>query len=102
MSRARTANADGRQRFGLAVLRQVSSAGAAQTQWCDQEMGEISNPAAALSNRAYVTCPAFRAPRMPVTARAAASRHRTSQSHVSAGWLRPRRARAPSIDWLEA
>jgi len=40
----------------------VSSAGAAQTQWCDQDMGEISNPAEALSNRADVTWPALSAP----------------------------------------
>src|SRR6516165_4538805 len=102
MSRARTATAGGRRRVGLVVLRQVSSAGAAQTQWCDQEMGEISNPAAALSERADVTWPALSAPRMPVTARAAASRLRASQSQVRAGVPRPRRARVLSTDWLAA
>src|SRR5215469_13991918 len=102
MSRARTANVGGRQRFGLVALRQVSSAGAAQTQWCDQDIGEISNPAAAFSNRAYVTWPAWIAVRMPMTVRAATSRHRASQSQVRAGWLRPRRARAPKTDWFGA
>ena len=75
-------------------MRQVSSAGAAQTQWCDQEIGEISRPAAALSKRAWVIWPALMAARIPVTARAATSRHSASQSQVRAAPVRPRRARA--------
>src|SRR5215472_443233 len=102
VSSARTANVGGRRRFELVVARQVSSAGAAQTQWWDQEIGETSNPAAALSKRAYVTWPLLRAPRMPVTARAATSMHSASQSQARTGLLRPRRARIPRMDWLEA
>lgn len=102
VSNARTANADGRRRFEMAVLKQVSSAGAAQTQWCDQDMGEISKPAAALSSRACVAWPVLRAPRMLVTARAATSKLRASQSQARAGLVRPTRARVPSMDWLEA
>src|SRR5262249_61931314 len=65
-------------------------------------MGEISSPAAALSTRACVIWLALSAPRMAVTARAAASRLRASQSQALAGSVRPRRARAPRVDWVGA
>ena len=82
----------------------VSTAVSPHTQWCDQEIGETSRPAKALSDSAHASAAPARARRMPRQASASTTADKTSQAAAPAGecGLTPARARTPWMDWLAA
>src|SRR5215467_9973137 len=77
----------------------VSTAGTHHTQWCDQETGEISKVAKALSDSAQQSCDAANAYRIPRQASMTATADSASQAAVPSAVCGPRPARA-SAAWM--
>ena len=82
----------------------VSIAVSPHTQWCDQEIGETSRAAKALSDSAHASAELARARRMPRQASASTAADSASQAAAPAGVCgsSPARARTPAMDWLAA
>ena len=93
-----------RRPFTWPSTASVSTAVSPHTQWWDQETGEISSAAKALSDSAHASAEPARARRMP--RQASASTTADSASHaIAPGGVRgssPARARTPWMDWLAA
>src|SRR5262249_40514969 len=82
----------------------VNRAGTHQTQWCDQEIGEVSRAAKAFRHRARQAWEAARASCIARHASTATAADNASQTAVTAGECgsSPARARTPRMDWLLA
>ena len=82
----------------------VSRAGAHHTQWCDQDTGEMSRAAKALSDSAQQSCPAATACCMPRHATITTKADSASQTAMPSVVCRssPARARTAWMLWLVA
>ena len=82
----------------------TSIATSPNTQWCDQEIGEISSAAKALSDNAQALADRASACRMPRQARTPATADSASHAAVPAAecGTTPARASTPAMDWLAA
>ncbi|GAA0627927.1 hypothetical protein GCM10010174_54650 [Kutzneria viridogrisea] len=77
-------------------MANTTRAGAIHTQWCDQDTGESSNPANAVSTTACWDRPVWTKCRTPTQASASTAAQANSQGQVP----RSSRATRPRSDWL--
>jgi hypothetical protein len=99
-----TAATASRSRWRRPWSARVSRAAAHHTQWCDQDMGEMSRAAKALSDSAQQSCRAASARRMPwhatITTRADSASQAAWPGRVCGS--SPARARTAWMHWLAA
>src|SRR2546421_11333808 len=78
----------------------ASSDGTIHTQWCDQEVGDNSNPAAPVTTIANTAFRLRNAHQVPVTAAASTTAATSSHNSDSTSGGGPRPAKAPRAGWL--
>ena len=93
-----------RCRLRRPAAARTSSAGSAHTQWCDQEIGEISSAAKAFSDSAHASAEPASARRMPRQASASTTADIASHVAIPGGecGFRPARASTAWMDWFPA
>ena len=93
-----------RSRCRRLVIARTSTPISAQTQWWDQEIGDIGSAAKAFRASAQASCDSAKARRMPAQATASTAADNTSHAAVPADVCgsSPARLRTPWMDWLAA